>query len=266
MDVEKYQRHRESPISEPAGGFVKEIWRKHNLQIMRTFIYALYDPRFPESEPEIRYIGKTANPKPRLDAHIISAKRKRTHKENWISQLQAEGLQPVMIILEEVEGDGCKEEIEAISLARQAGFRLTNGTDGGDGAIGHKDSPETRVKRSAAARLRRHSAETKAKMSTTRKLYWASHEHSAEHKAKVSEARKGKTHSAETKAKISEAMKHQWESREHKAKISAGNVGKKHSAETKAKISEAAKLRWAAARTDTFVIRNRINLIGRPSL
>ena len=56
---------------------------------------------------------------------------------------------------------------------------------------------------------------------------------------------KRRKHSEETRAKISAAKKGVPKSEETKAKMSAANMGKVHSDETKAKMSAAGKERWA---------------------
>ena len=50
---------------------------------MKTFIYGLCDPE----TNEIRYIGKSNQPKKRLQDHIYSCERTVTHKNNWIKSL-----------------------------------------------------------------------------------------------------------------------------------------------------------------------------------
>ncbi len=107
---------------------------------------------------------------------------------------------------------------------------------------GRKHSEETKAKMSEVHKGKKHSEETRAKLSEAnrgRKL-------SEETKAKMSEAHKGKKLSEETKAKISEASKGKKLSEETRAKISESNsgenhpmYGKKHSEETKAKMSGA---------------------------
>lgn len=65
-----------------------------------TYIYGLVDPR----TEQIRYIGKTIDPKRRLYQHIRRAKRNMrsyTHKTRWLRQLFSENVEPKMIILEE---------------------------------------------------------------------------------------------------------------------------------------------------------------------
>lgn len=67
-----------------------------------TFIYGLSDPRDPDN---IRYIGKSNDPKNRLFEHIsrINCKlQSNTHKNNWIRSLLKNNLKPKQIILAEV--------------------------------------------------------------------------------------------------------------------------------------------------------------------
>ena len=75
---------------------------------------------------------------------------------------------------------------------------------------------------------KKHSAETKAKMSTNNGRYWKGKNLPEETKQKLSETKLGKKLSDETKAKMSESRK-----------------GKTKSDETKRKMAEAAALRWA---------------------
>lgn len=53
-----------------------------------SYIYGLYNV----DEEIIRYIGKSDNPKRRLQEHIQSSKFKKTHRDTWInSVLSKEG-------------------------------------------------------------------------------------------------------------------------------------------------------------------------------
>jgi group I intron endonuclease len=114
-----------------------------------------------------------------------------------------------------------------------------NLTEGGEGARGMKHSEETKAKISATRKGKpgiSRSEETKAKMSETRR----GRPCSEETRAKISAAKKGKPgmlQSEETKAKMSAAHKGKPKSEEHKAKMR----GRKHSQETKARISTAHK-------------------------
>ena len=49
-----------------------------------TYIYTLSDPR----NNLVRYVGKTSNPKMRLQNHMNRKHNERTHKRNWIESLK----------------------------------------------------------------------------------------------------------------------------------------------------------------------------------
>lgn len=108
---------------------------------MNTYIYKLIDPR----TSEVRYIGKTVDKKRRFTYHRYTTDG--THRSNWIAQLRACNLLPIMEIIEEVEGNGWVErEKHWISHHKELGCRLTNATDGGEGETGFKMSEETKQK------------------------------------------------------------------------------------------------------------------------
>ena len=50
---------------------------------MNVYIYTLSHP----ITKEVRYVGKTKNPKQRLRAHTNPARYRPTHKFNWIKKL-----------------------------------------------------------------------------------------------------------------------------------------------------------------------------------
>ena len=164
-----------------------------------TRIYSLSD-----SNGEIRYVGKTVRSLcSRLAAHVRCARQgATTHCANWIRSLSAP---PMIRLLEETE-HGNEREKAWIALMRTAGVRLTNLTDGGDGAgcgnkynLGRKCSNEKRIKLSIALKGRTVPIETRAKMSASHIGYKQSNEHRANNSA----ARKGKPHSAERRARNS---------------------------------------------------------------
>jgi predicted GIY-YIG superfamily endonuclease len=96
-----------------------------------TFIYALKDP----TTNEIRYIGKANDPNERYKNHINKYGDKNTHKRNWLNKLREEKLKPILEILEEVSIDNWVEfEKSYIKKYLDAGCKLLNYTDGGDGA------------------------------------------------------------------------------------------------------------------------------------
>lgn len=100
---------------------------------MNGTIYALRDPL--TGEP--RYVGQTINdPERRLYAHIQSSRKKNGgYCRNWIRQLLAEDLLPVLTVLQDdlLTAEELHEaERYWISLGLERGWRLTNVTAGGD--------------------------------------------------------------------------------------------------------------------------------------
>lgn len=165
-------------------------------------IYALCEP----GTRTIRYIGKTADKNPiwRFNRHLKHSVRLITHLGRWLRTVISEGKIPNFVLLSTVPfSDGGNEERRFIHYARMLGFRLTNATDGGDGAsprntnklghtessatcekkrkrmlgnshlLGHKHSDETKRKQSASLMGRIMSPETIKRMSAARTEYWA---------------------------------------------------------------------------------------------
>lgn len=94
------------------------------------YIYLLRDP----IDNEVKYIGKTNNLKVRLKAHLNPARFKNTHKFNWIKKLRNKNLKPTLEIIEKCSINNWKErEKYWIKYYLDAGTKLTNKTDGGDG-------------------------------------------------------------------------------------------------------------------------------------
>jgi group I intron endonuclease len=93
-------------------------------------IYQLIDPR----SQEIRYVGKSVNPKERYRRHIRDAKEGKTssHKGAWIKQLLDLGLKPIQETIELVTQEMWQErERHWIEEYRNRKYRLTNFCDGG---------------------------------------------------------------------------------------------------------------------------------------
>lgn len=109
-------------------------------------IYVLKDP----SNGEVRYVGKTVKTiQHRLCAHICpSALKTRNHRSNWIKSVLASGAVPIIeeVARAENQTDLAKLEQACIAFGRAIGMRLTNTTDGGEGLVGYRHSPETRLK------------------------------------------------------------------------------------------------------------------------
>jgi len=113
---------------------------------MTILIYKLIDPK----TNQIRYIGKTKKTlRKRLYEHLTKRNlTPKTHKNNWIKQLLSEGLKPIIETIEIVTELNWKErEIYHIKKLKSDGIKLTNTTDGGDGALGTKQSQESIDKR-----------------------------------------------------------------------------------------------------------------------
>jgi predicted GIY-YIG superfamily endonuclease len=67
----------------------------------KTFIYTLKDP----ITDEIKYVGKSDDPKSRLVEHLKKSKYTKTYKNNWIISLLDKDLKPILEILDVVDVD-----------------------------------------------------------------------------------------------------------------------------------------------------------------
>jgi len=147
-------------------------------------IYMLVDP----FTDEIRYVGKAVYPKDRLKDHLKDTSN--THKVHWIQSVIRKGAVPIMVLLETIEGsaDWTWQEAEKrwIAKFRAMGARLVNSTDGGDGV--ENIAPESKEKMLKTWTGRKHTTETKKKISAYRKTWKAS----AETRAAMSAAHTGR--------------------------------------------------------------------------
>jgi hypothetical protein len=168
--------------------------------IRHRSIYALCHP----GTGEIRYIGQTVKPlNQRLNGHVSD--HKNSHKTNWVNTLKAQGLRPVIQLLE--EGDWTQEEcdareIEWIAWGRDGQLALTNIADGGR-VNENSCSPEQRAAHSEfmkkwhaenpdkrrKAGIYNHSPSTKALISQTTTAQWED----PEKRERLLRAREGKT-------------------------------------------------------------------------
>ena len=220
-------------------------------------IYALKDPR----TDFVRYIGRTCDPAKRLGAHLSEAQVNKatllTHKDNWLRSLIANGLKPVMDILESGSGDWAEAERRWIARFRAEG-NLINRTDGGDGVPGLEAKPESRLKMSLAAKARAMSEEGKAHLSLAGRnshekaprssppIAWtfSGRKHTPETRAKISAIQIGKKIPAEVRARMSEAHRRRYESPDVRAITSAANRRRYQSPEARAISSAAQKAVW----------------------
>lgn len=125
-------------------------------------------------EPEsniVRYVGKTRRTlKYRLQRHLTDTDK--NHKTHWIQSLKSKNLTPTIESVEMVnDSTWAEREIYWIEYYKNLGYNLTNSHIGG--ISGHKPTAETRAKISAAKKGTIISHETRIKMSTARKEYWA---------------------------------------------------------------------------------------------
>lgn len=229
----------------------------------KNIVYVLIDPR----TGEFRYIGMTKFGILRPKKHTSSAKcGEKSHKANWINQLQTLGLEYEIGVLEKLSDETKlpKAEMKWISCYRGMGARLTNATDGGEGTLNPSD--ETRVKMSAAAKgriitmaqRRKQSAAMKGKPSPMKGKKFT-----ATHRIRLSKAAKRRFSDPKERAKISAARtgeKHpmfgkqlppETKARMRETALSQNRKGWNHTPEAKAKISEASKRYWARQRKET---------------
>lgn len=194
-----------------------------------TNIYSLSDPL----SKQVRYIGKADNVKKRLTVHLTDTDK--NHRTNWIKSLKKVGLKPEVDIIDIVSYNEWQFwERHYISLYKSWGFKLVNGTEGGDGTVNRKFSQETIEK------IRQ---------------YRLSHPITKETAKKISEANKGKKRSLESKFRISESKMGtknpnfgKKQSKEIIEKQVIARRGFKHSKETKEKMRISAIKREARKR------------------
>jgi DNA-binding transcriptional regulator YiaG len=138
-----------------------------NVEFLNVFtIYGLIDPR----HGCLRYIGRTKQVlHNRLISHLSAARcQQKWYCTRWIAQLLAEGHQPLIWALETTAEPHIRERFWIVHY-RSAGCDLTNETNGGEGPLSPKMSPETRAKISAALRGRKKRPLTDAEKENLRR-------------------------------------------------------------------------------------------------
>ena len=106
-------------------------------------IYGLTDP----DTNEVRYVGKSASGLDRPREHKKPCNLEtETHKNHWIKSLMNQGKTYGIKVIEEVTNPDLlsDREIYWIATYKQSGVKLTNGTDGGEGALGREVKEETK--------------------------------------------------------------------------------------------------------------------------
>jgi hypothetical protein len=161
---------------------------------MNRYVYTLRDPRVPDA---VRYVGVTQGTlERRLRQHVSTRNSPRTPVAHWIAKLDREGVQPIILaemVLWREGGSPYDFEPVYIEKYRRLGHALLNVTPGGrGGGIGPKSAehrarisaalkgrkapertPEWRAAHAEKLRGRRHSEETRAKMSAAAKARWS---------------------------------------------------------------------------------------------
>jgi hypothetical protein len=103
-----------------------------NSTIMKTYIYILQHP----ITNDVRYVGKSINPKRRYYSHLCNKDKIKTHIYNWIKSLKNNNLKPIMTVIDETENNWQELEKYWIEQFKQWGFNLCNTSNGGDGFSG----------------------------------------------------------------------------------------------------------------------------------
>ena len=130
---------------------------------MKTYIYILQDP----ITQEVRYVGKSNNPKRRYTSHLCDKPKVKYYSYYWIQSLLKKGLKPIMTIIDETDHDWQQLEKYWIGQFKAWGFKLTNITEGGEGQRGVKFSKETRQKMSDSRKGFKPKPESILKMKET---------------------------------------------------------------------------------------------------
>lgn len=92
------------------------------------YIYVLKHP----ITNEVRYVGKTTNPKTRLYNHIQMVNIGKTHCKSWIKSLLIQSLKPILQVIEECDKDCSIREQYWIEYYKRLGNKLCNHTIGGE--------------------------------------------------------------------------------------------------------------------------------------
>lgn len=95
-----------------------------------VFIYTLIDP----FSDEIRYIGKSVNPKKRLNKHLSKARKNtKTHKDAWLNSLLKKNSKPILKILFEVPENDWQTTEKSLIEYYSKSEPLLNILPGGEG-------------------------------------------------------------------------------------------------------------------------------------
>lgn len=204
----------------------------------RPFIYGLVDPREPR---HVRYVGMAGKYASRPFQHAENARKKvdkHSHLFHWIRSLQIDGLEPGVLILEELPEGAARtfvgniEKMYILSL-REIGHKLTNIAKGGDGGDTGPMSEETRKAISDAACGRDWSEKSRERLSNT----LLGHKVTESARADMRRARQKYFSDPENRKKQSDLLKEVHAANPELGRaISAFHTGRKHTQETKEAI------------------------------
>ena len=140
-------------------GIVFYIYNMENEKT--TYIYTISD-----ENGNVRYIGKSNNPKRRIYQHINEKFNK--HKYNWLQSIIKRGEFPKIEVIDEVpESEWQIHEVYWIAQFKAWGFNLINKTTGGDGANGYKHRKDSCEKMSKSHKGKTLSDNHKEKISNS---------------------------------------------------------------------------------------------------
>lgn len=217
----------------------------------KFIIYALHH----DDSPHV-YVGRSSRGMSRPQQHGLPSAKKRYPVSKWAAKLVKLGKQYSIAVLEECETADQLVEAEMFHIAclRSMGVPLLNCTDGGEGCIGWRPSPETREKMRLNSIGRVLSEEAKRKISAFHKgrkygtqtrlnMSAAAQRRSPETIEKAAAANRGRKASEETRKKLSFIRTGNVPTVETRIKLSVAKTGRVVSPETCAKLSVIAKQR-----------------------
>lgn len=206
-------------------------------------MYVLTEDDSSPSPGNVRYVGKTIQkPLSRLYHHLQDRHRREVYRDRWIHKLVESGREPRMHVVALVPNEyASKAEMRLIASFRKAGSRLTNLSDGGEGAPGHKVSEETRKRISRAHKGVKErfpmSEEKRLLFARIRSERWANPENRKRQSEKMKDRLARVPFTPERKLRISAALRGKSLSPIAREKIRAANIGKLYGAETRRKHS-----------------------------
>jgi hypothetical protein len=150
--------------------------------------------------------------------------------KHWLRIVEKHGYIAEKVVVDVDEELSFLVEIELIDKYKRLGYKLVNLSEGGTGSSGYKFTKEQVAKCRNAQIGKKHSDETRKKMSDAKlgkkpnnagKVYSVKQPFTDEHRQKLSEAHTGKKMSAESSLKKSLATKGKPKSEETRAKMKA---------------------------------------------